>query len=355
MQNLFHHADTPELISTKLESFLQEAIDNAQAIHPDYARLWQTIQSLSTAGGKRLRPQMTILAYEAFGGNDTQSIIPVAVAQELLHLGLLVHDDIIDRDDIRYGVSNITGSYMQLYAPHVSDPHVRRHYSQGAAILGGDLLLSGAYQCIAASELSDTLKIKATSLLSAGIFEVCGGELLDTEGAFKEFEKTDALLIARYKTASYSFITPLVTGAALAGATEQQRMVLSKYSEILGIAYQLTDDIIGCFGDEETTGKSSRGDIREGKHTYLIEKYLEITTVEQTDAFWDVFGNPHATHEEIDHLKDAIAASGAKELTEQYVRTLSIHANELISEMNVSVDKQATFKALIDKATNRTF
>lgn len=344
-----------ELLQSTLDDFFKDAIVRSRTISPDYARLWETTQRLSLAGGKRLRPRMTLLAYEAFGGTDTASIIPVAAAQELLHLSLLVHDDIIDRDDVRYGIPNLTGSYMTIYQSAVSDDDDRRHYSQSAAILSGDVLLSSAYQLIVSSQIDDKLKIAALRLLGEGIFEVCGGELLDTEAAFKAFADTDAMTIARYKTASYSFILPLVTGAALAGANSEQLQLLRTYAETLGIAYQLTDDLIGSFGDEHITGKTTLGDIHEAKHTYLVERHIETLTPDEAKSFWEIFGHPDVSDKDVAQLKQQIIDSGAKSVTEQYIEDLSQQARQSVHKLNCNQSYVADFMALIDRSTKRIF
>ncbi len=90
------------------------------------------------------------------------------------------------------------------------------------------------------------------------------------------------MTIAEQKTASYSFVSPLTMGAILAGASEDQRDLLKHFGTSIGIAYQLRDDIIGIFGNEEVTGKSSEGDIKEGKRTLLIDEFYKRATEEQS-------------------------------------------------------------------------
>ena len=273
----------------------------------------------------------------------------------MLHFSLLIHDDIIDRDDIRYGVANITGRYLDIYRPTVEDEAELRHYSQSAAILGGDVIISSAYQMILNSPAADNLKIKAMRLLGDGIFDVCGGELLDTEAAFKAFSETNSLTIARYKTASYSFVAPLLTGAVMANASQDQLDLLQAYAENLGVAYQLTDDLIGSFGDESVTGKSSLGDIREAKHTFLAEQHLKTLDESQQEQFWQVFGNSNASHQEIDNLKQAMVDSGAREATQRYIDRLALEAQTALDRLGLNEESHSHFSDLITKATRRQF
>lgn len=303
--------DTLLSVNAVLDKFFEQSIQNAAKIDPSYERLWRNLYSLIQSGGKRLRPKMTLMTYRAFGGDDISSIIPIAAAQELLHFALLIHDDVIDRDYIRYGVANIAGHYRLEYSQYLSSPGSLTHYAHSAAILGGDLMLSGAHQLIATSELSEKDKIKAQHLLSVGVFEVAGGELLDTELSFNPYKNGDALKVATYKTASYSFVLPLLTGAHLAGANEERRNTLRQYAIALGIAYQLTDDLLSVFGDERQTGKSTVSDIIEGKRTYLVEMAFEAFTPADQATFMMTFGNSKATPPEIEAAKHLLESSGA--------------------------------------------
>lgn len=340
-------------VDATLASFFTSSVAQAQSISPSYGRLWEAMERLVMAGGKRLRPHMTLLAYEAFGGKDVDAMVPVATAHELLHAALLIHDDIIDRDDIRYGIKNINGQYKALYAQQ-PEPH-RTHYAYSAALLGGDLLLSGAYSLINQSAVTNNDKHYATALLSESLFAVAGGELLDTEAALLPFDQTDATLIATHKTASYSFVKPLVTGATLAGASNQAQQQLRDLGLALGIAFQFTDDILGTFGEEDATGKSVTSDIREGKHTFLIEQYLTMSEPDERALHDTTFGNPDAPLADIEALKSAIEASGARAYVEGVIDDYGDKARAILARLGFSQQHQTAFEQLIVSTTRRSF
>ncbi|OGL22401.1 hypothetical protein A2707_03705 [Candidatus Saccharibacteria bacterium RIFCSPHIGHO2_01_FULL_45_15] len=341
-------------VNRVIDQYFEQSIIDASTISQSYELLWKHLQTLLRSGGKRVRPQMTLLAYDAFGGKNHTTLLPIAAAQELLHFSLLIHDDIIDRDYIRYGVPNIAGQYDTQYHPYVHDKVERIHYANSAAILGGDLMLSGAYQMIAGSHLSSSDKIIAQSLLGQSIFEVAGGELLDTEAAFMPVKPGDAVQIARYKTASYSFVIPLLTGARLAGASESQQQVLRTFAIKLGIAYQLVDDLLGVFGIEEKTGKSTSGDIREGKHTFMVEQCLERLDTEQRMLFDISFGDPDATTATIAKVKELFVTSGAKEVTERTISQYATDARVALQDLTIDPKHLASFEQFITKVTDRT-
>lgn len=337
-----------------LNRFFVQSIQDAAVIDPSYERLWKSLYTLIQSGGKRLRPQMTLLAYTAFGGKDLEAIAPVAAAQELLHFSLLIHDDIIDRDYIRYGVANIAGQYKLTYSQFVASKNDITHYSHSAAILAGDLMLSGAHQLIATSNLPGDAISTAQHLMGRGIFEVAGGELLDTELSFMPYKDGDALKIATYKTASYSFIAPLLIGARLAGASDDASQTLKEYATALGVAYQLTDDILGVFGVEAETGKSTTGDILEGKRTYLVEMALKNFSTTDNVMFMRAFGNADATTLELEAAKQLLVTSGARQQTEEKIAHYTAIARRSLDTLSLPTKHHDKFLQMVDKVIKRS-
>ncbi len=342
-------------VNETLEEFFERSIEDATAIDASYRQLWEVLYGLIRSGGKRLRPRMTLLAYDAFGGRDEASIVPVAAAQELLHFSLLIHDDIIDRDDIRYGTLNVAGRYKKTYAKFITDKDDQTHFAHGAAILGGDLMLSGAHQLVALSSLNDEQKTFAQRLLSQSVFEVAGGELLDTESSFVPYSDGDALKIARYKTAGYSFATPLLTGAGIAGTSDSRLGTLREFATALGIAFQLVDDLLGVFGEEATTGKSTTSDITEGKRTYMIEQAVRSMTVLEKNRFMSSFGNHAATADEIEDVKQLLVSTGAKAATEKRVNEYARTALALLDDLKFGENHHEAFLKLVKQVTERAY
>lgn len=342
------------LVDEAINGFFERSIDYAKRIDPSYEQLWQILYELIRSGGKRLRPKMTILAYDAFGGKNINDLIPVAAAQELLHFSLLIHDDVIDRDYLRYGTDNVAGRYKKIYSKYLLSPGDVTHFSHSASILGGDLMLSGAHQLIALSTLNERDKLTAQSFLSHSVFEVAGGELLDTELSFVPYTNGDAIKVAKYKTASYSFVAPLLTGATLAGITKKQTNALNTYAQSIGIAYQFIDDILGIFGKEEKTGKSTSSDITEGKRTYMVERSLEAMTAKEKEHFHSVFGNPDASDAEISAIKNLLESSGARKTTLQAAKEYAQTAREAIKDMSINHQYEQEFENFISNIIERT-
>lgn len=342
-----------EAISAALATFFVTRISMAQGVHPRYELLWHELSRVTQNGGKRLRPKMTILAYEAFGGKDVDAIILIAAAQEILHSSLLIHDDIIDHELTRRGQPNVSGAYMRDHYEEVSEPTLRRHYSDSAALLGGDLLLIATFELMEKARISTEQLRAVHAVFYRIIYEVAAGQLLDSEMAFLKDDHASAEQVARYKTASYSFIGPLLIGATLAGADESSLKQLEGFALNLGIAYQLSDDLIGVYGDESQTGKSTSGDLREGKKTYLVEQFLENADSSEMAAFESLFGNPLLTSDEAYRLKKLIAQSGAKAKTEAMIDEYTRRSHEALSQLNLSDSSRNSFEQLISASTRR--
>jgi geranylgeranyl pyrophosphate synthase len=348
-------ADSKVLVDNYVTPILKERTEAARRINPHYETLWQDIQKLYGAGGKRLRSYMTLLAFDAFSPvkQPIETILPAAAAQELLHVAMLIHDDIIDRDDIRYGVKNVTREYLDHYEEIIENSVDRRHYAQSAAILAGDLLISEAYILITEATASPAAVLAAQKLLAQAMFHVIGGELMDTEAAFRGVDAADPLVIAEQKTASYSFVSPFVMGATLAEADAAQMEILTKFGEQLGIAYQLRDDIIGIFGDQSLTGKSTDGDIREGKRTFLIEEFNKLSTPAQRAQFDGLFGRNDLTNSEITTVKNLLIESGAKEAVEILIAAYQEHTHALLSTLAIDATYKKAFGHLIELCLTR--
>jgi len=348
-----HPTESKSSIDAFLQPVLAQKIIAASAIDPSYAALWKSINALYNAGGKRFRSYMTLLTHQAYSDIPYQTVIPAAAAQELLHLAMLIHDDIIDRDDIRYGVKNIQAQYLDLYASHLPDIDERRHYAQSSALLAGDLLISEAFVLVTQASVSASTVLAAQQLLGTAIFQVIGGELIDTEAAFKGDAAIHPLIIAEQKTASYSFVSPFLMGATLAEADNEQKAILKQLGTQLGIAYQIRDDIMGVFGNETITGKSTEGDIREGKRTLLIEEFYRTASPAQQDEFALLFGQSAMTTVQVERVRELLIESGAKQAIETMISQYQLACTTLVNTLDINDMYRQSFHQLIQLCLQR--
>lgn len=357
MQTVAHlitTASAKQLTDEYMKSFLEQRIAEAMEIGPSYVRLWQSIENLLLSGGKRFRPYMLMATYQAYHPDGTLSdIVPAAVAHELIHSAILIHDDIVDRDTIRYGVNNVSGQYNQHYRELISAQGEREHLSLSAALLAGDALIADSHKLLRKTNRPAELVGEAEEILNTAIFEVIGGELLDIEIAFLPKGTILSETIAHYKTASYSFVAPLTTGAILAQAPEQDIDTLKEIALILGIGYQLRDDMLGMFGDEAATGKSNTTDIKEGKRTYLIEAFEQSANERQLERFYEIFHRHDASSEEIQTAKALLIEAGAKAAVESLIEEKRLQAFEKIESLSLSQESKKLYQTLVERCLNR--
>jgi geranylgeranyl diphosphate synthase type II len=294
-------------VAARLELFFDE-LDAQASRFGDAQEIVGQLRA-ATAGGKRTRPNLVLQVHTALGGGNSRAAIEVAAAYELLHTALIVHDDAIDRDWTRRGIPNIAGHYRDKAAARRRPRDQAEHHGTSAAIIGGDLALSGAVRLVAASETDPRTRSGLLDLMDSAIIAGAVGELADIELPLGPRSGTsDIRDMHRAKTAVYTFESPLQSGALLAGADDETVERLGVFGRELGIAYQYADDISGTFGSEASTGKSPLSDLRGGKHT-------AIAAFAQTTPHWrsiqSLFGKDDVDEVDLERYREAIRGSGA--------------------------------------------
>lgn len=213
------------------------------------------------AGGKRLRPILLMAAAEALGA-DGKQFLPCACALEMIHTYSLIHDDLpaMDNDDFRRG-----------------KPTNHKVYGEAVAILAGDALLTGTFELIAtqrgvAPEI--LLAVSREIAQAAGSKGMIGGQVIDMLFEEKQADLRTLQQMHRGKTGAL-FCAAIRSGALLGGATDKQLAALTGYAEYLGLAFQITDDIIDVTGTQEAIGKPVGSDAKNLKSTYVTLFGLE--------------------------------------------------------------------------------
>lgn len=221
-----------------------------------------------SAGGKRLRPILTLEACRAVGGLE-EDAIPFAMAIEMIHTYSLIHDDLpaLDNDDLRRG-----------------RPTNHKVYGEAMAILAGDSLLNYAFEVMLSNSISkeDSNKyLKAINEIAktSGIYGMIGGQVVDVESENIKIEKEKLDFIHLNKTAAI-MVGCMRAGAIVGGADEEKLNMITTYGKNIGLAFQIVDDILDIVGDEAKLGKNVGSDIENNKSTYPsllgLEKSKEI-------------------------------------------------------------------------------
>jgi len=298
-----------------LTSFFTREKSRAKVVHADYHAMWEHLEAC-TAGGKRFRPRLVMAVYQLLGGCDVTAAATVGASFELLHTALIVHDDVVDRDFTRPGVPNVSGTYRNLAASHGSSPERAEHTGLSIGVIAGDLALANAYRLLGEVDAEPATRRRLSGLLDEAVFASAAGELLDVLAPLDPTPQpvADVLDMARLKTAVYSFESPLLAGAVLAGADDQLVGALGEFGRCIGIAYQVADDLVGVFGDEAKTGKVGWGDLREGKRTALIS---HAAGRPQWSRIAGLLARPELTAADVAEVRGLLTESGARDRTER--------------------------------------
>ena len=259
-------------------------------------KLYDAAGHLIVNGGKRLRPYMVIRSCQILGGKSSTAMI-AASAVEMVHNFTLVHDDIMDNDEMRHGV-----------------PTVHKKFGMPIAILAGDVLFSKAFQIISESKLSPNATTHLISRLAKACVDVCEGQLLDIKMADEKRIPTEAEYITMIgkKTAAL-FDVSCAMGAICATNKPKDISNLSAFGRNLGIAFQITDDLIGVMGDPKVTKKPVGNDLREGKKSLPILMAIKLAKGNERKTILKAFGNSKISKKDLNKAVEVIRSLGIEE------------------------------------------
>ncbi len=273
--------------------------------------LYKPIEYIMQLGGKRLRPVLTLMANEMFGGKSPKAI-KAALAIEMFHNFTLVHDDIMDNADIRRG-----------------KPTVHIKWNQTIAILSGDLMMIKATDLMCETDTNDLRTL--ISVFNKTAAEVCEGQQWDMNFETQSnVTEQDYLKMITLKTAVLLGCA-LKVGALIGGANADDANHLYEFGKNIGIAFQLQDDILDSFGEGDKVGKKIGGDIAANKKTILLIEALNSATGEDKDELYYWLGAK--SEEKIEALLGLYAKYNvrdkAEQLKEQYLQLAFKHLKQL--------------------------
>lgn len=318
-----------ENYTLSLQNYLDEIV-----FVKDPEQLYKPIKYIVSLGGKRLRPILTLMICDFFK-KDYKKALPAALAVELFHNFSLIHDDIMDEAPLRRGRETV---------------HCKWDLNTG--ILSGDAMLILAYQLFEKYEpkkFSELAKLFSTTAL-----QVCEGQQYDVD-----FETRNDVTIQEYlKMIEYK--TAVLLGAAMkmgtivAEATENCKENSYEFGRNLGIAFQLQDDYLDCFGNPETFGKQVGGDIITNKKTFLYLKTLENCNETEAQELKQLFSStPKDPTDKIKKVKELYQKSGAAEDSLQEILNYTQKANSIINKLNISDENKIVLKMFSDQLMNR--
>ena len=297
--------------------------------------LYAPMHYIMGLGGKRLRPTLTLVTTDFFGG-DHKKALDAALAVEIFHNFSLVHDDIMDDAPLRRGKET-----------------VHEKWDINTGILSGDAMLILAYQLFENYE-PQTFRDLA-KLFSKTAIEVCEGQQYDVD-----FENRDDVTIEEYlKMITYKtavlLAASLKMGAIIANASEREAQSIYDFGIHLGIAFQIMDDYLDAFGDQESFGKQVGGDIIENKKTYLYLKTLENLSHEDATQLEHLYSiSPEDPADKVSSVKELMVSSGAADLTLKAIESYTAKALQILDDLNKEEQDKAILRGFAHSLMKRT-
>ncbi len=263
----YSNMDVLELLkkySTGVDKEIEKALNTV-----DPEELHDASKHLIKAGGKKIRPSLVLLSSEAVGGS-AEGALKTAAAVELIHTFSLIHDDIMDQDEMRRGM-----------------PSVHTIWGEPMAILTGDILFSLAFELVTQTHNEDIPSkrvIEALKTVVDACIKICEGQACDMsfEGNFN-VQETEYMNMIYKKTAAL-IAAASRAGAILGGGTEEQVEALAEYGRLIGMAFQIQDDYLDVVSEEEAIGKPVGSDIMKGKMTLMVVHALFNASIEDEEA-----------------------------------------------------------------------
>lgn len=306
------------LIDEAVQAYCDRLLVDCEREYTEYSRVaTEAYCSVLRRGGKRMRGALVMNAYEMLGGTDKQVSLRAAVAIEMMHAYLLVTDDICDRSLTRRGGPTahvLLADYHRTHHLHGDSAHFGISQALNAALLGSHL----AQLELIKLPLNDTVKLELLHDLNEVLAVTIHGQFNDIfNEAVQTVNEAQVRNVLRWKTAYYSFLNPLQVGAGLAQADPAEFGILKDYADHMGLAFQIADDILGTFGNEADSGKSTEDDLKEGKITILVTRALERATSEQRQTILATLGDDQLRAKDYDLCKQVIEDTGALDYARQ--------------------------------------
>ena len=304
-------------------------------VQPAY--LAKAMQAYPANGGKRLRP-VIMLWSAALAGGDVKKLLPAAAALEIFHNWTLVHDDIIDDDDVR---RNFPTAHVILAQAIDLMQNRRKKFGCDMAILAGDLMQGWAFDLIDQADTPAEVKLKLSAeLRDYGYCKLVSGEALDVEMSYRDAGSiTEAELFAMQtgKTGAllhYAARAGWMAGRGDAAAWDAPEAVaLGKFGDALAIAFQLRDDYLGIFGKFEEFGKPIGSDLAEGKATLLLLHALKNLDAAGQQKLKNLLHLDSYTPEDLQQARDIFTAAGSVDHLLNTIRQLTAEARKQLDQL----------------------
>ena len=333
-------------LDVELERYFALKMTEAEKVSPQAVRTIEVLKRFTLSAGKRIRPALAYYGYLAAEGKDETEMLKTSMAIELVHIFLLVHDDIIDRDEKRHGIETVHETYRKWGKELGLWGSEARHFGNSMAIVVGDAAYLLANEVLYRSKFEAEIIVATLDRMQEVAYHTTQGQLMDVlVGAQRSATEEEIMKIQENKTARYTFEGPLHLGVILAGKKEDQELmdILSAYALPVGRAFQMRDDILVIFGNEKKLGKAVGADIIEGKQTLLIVKAWEWGTREQKKQIKRLLGKKNLSLPELEMFRKIVKDTGSLEYSQKLAEQLVAEALEVLQRARFKNEEARKF------------
>jgi geranylgeranyl diphosphate synthase type I len=338
-------------IDASLASFLRN-VKRDYKLHLVSPLLFESIREFTLRKGKRLRPLLLILTYKAYSPKNkkiAKELFNASTCMEFLHNFMLIHDDIIDRSDLRRGKPTL--HKILAHTVPSNDPD---KLGIDLGIIAGDIVYALAIDAfLSINEPLDRKERALKYFIQTAAFTAMG-EFIDTVFGVKkihQISEKDVFLNYTLKTARYTFDCPMVTGAILAGAPELDIKKISELGILIGQAFQIQDDIIGIFETEKNIGKSILSDLAEEKKTLLVVHAYKHLNGKKRAQFLKIFQKKTKTLTDLEEVKKIFIEVGSLNYALKTVKTRLAKAQKILSSLTMN----AEYRLMIEQSLLKLF
>lgn len=334
----------------EVSDFLDDYLEEWEDIEPEAGRWRSDLKGRMkemVKGGKVVRGSLVLKTSASYNGRVEEQAVKVAGAIELLHTGLLMHDDIVDRDDYRRGMPTFKKQYEELASEEKVDEE--EHFGTSMAITAGDVAFFMGQGLLTRLETDSETRRKITELVFSEFSAVGLAEQVDIYSGYSrnEISEDEIMRLYRDKTARYTFSLPLKAGALLAGIDEEEIERLYRLGEKIGIVFQLRDDELGLFGSEEETGKSLGSDLDENKKTPFRLRLLEKLPEEEAEEMREQL-REDLSEEDKEEIRDLMEKKGVREEVKEAMERYASEAREEVEELEAPEEFKEFLNGMID-------
>jgi len=333
-------------VEKELKAYIGQSVNRSYGINYISPLLYRSIKDFASRTGKRVRPTLFVIGYLGFAKKEAPGLYKSAIALELFHDFMLIHDDIIDKSETRRGKPAMHAMLNKWLRGHKD----AKFNGQDLAIVIGDILYAMAIDAfLSVKENMRHKEAALKKLIEAGVY-TGSGEFIELIYGLKNIDKIarkDIFRVYDLKTANYTFASPLGMGAILAGAGTKEIKTLAGYGTYLGRAFQIKDDILGTFGQENKIGKSNLTDLQEGKRTILIWQAYQKASQKDKTTIKKLLSKKYVSRADLSLVREVIIRSGALEYAKKEVARLISKAERLLGKSRM----HPSYKNLLDVYT----